>query len=147
MEQPDLEFNPPTFHATVLMCDAVQVSEGKLFILGGGLGAIGPRPQNIAVAIRIAVPWDQANVKHDWSLECIDEDGRPVSINEKPVSITGQFEAGRPAGLAPGTPLWVPLGINFGAPTLPQGRRYTWKLTINGTTSETWDATFAVRSG
>ncbi len=146
MEQADFEFNPPDFHALVLMCDAVQVSDGKLFILGGGLGAIGPRPQNIAVAVRIAVPWDQANVKHNWRLDLLDEDGHPVEVNDKVVSIAGQFEAGRPAGLAPGTPLWVPLGINFGAIPLPTGRRFTWKLAINDMSNDTWDATFAVRS-
>ena len=147
MEQPDLEFNPPAFRAIVLMCDAVQVSDGKLFILGGGLGVVGPQPQHIAVAVRIAVPWDQANVKHQWRLDLFDEDGRAVMINDKPLSIAGQFEAGRPAGLAPGMPLWVPLGINFGAVPLPRGKRLTWKLSINDTTNETWDATFAVRPG
>ena len=40
-------------------------------------------------------------------------------VREKPVSIAGQFEAGRPAGVAPGTQLWVPLGLNFGAIPLP----------------------------
>jgi hypothetical protein len=145
MDQPDLEFNPPAFQAIVLMADAVQVSDGKLFILGGGLGVIGPRPQNIAVAVRIAVPWDQANVKHQWKLDLIDEDGRPVTINNKSIAIAGQFEAGRPAGVAPGTALWVPLGLNFGAIPLPGGKRYTWQLSINDATAETWNATFAVR--
>lgn len=145
MEQPDLEFNPPAFHAIVLMADSVQVAEGKLFILGGGLGVIGPRPQHIAVAVRIAVPWDQANVKHNWRLDLIDEDGRHVLVKEKPVSIAGQFEAGRPAGVAPGTQLWVPLGLNFGAIPLPGGRRYTWQLSLNDSTTETWNASFAVR--
>ncbi|MGI9607369.1 MAG: DUF6941 family protein [Acidimicrobiales bacterium] len=145
MDQPDLEFNPPAFQAIVLMADSVQVAEGKLFILGGGLGVIGPRPQHISVAVRIAVPWDQANVKHDWRLDLTDEDGRPVLVREKPVSLAGRFEAGRPAGVPPGTALWVPLGINFGAVPLPRGKRYTWKLYINDATSETWSATFAVR--
>lgn len=128
-----------------MMADAVQVSDGKLFILGGGLAVIGPRPQQISVAVRIAVPWDQANVRHDWRLDLMDEDGHPVPVRDKPVSIAGRFEAGRPAGAAPGTQLWVPLGINFGAVPLPTGRRYTWQLFINDATSETWTAQFSVR--
>lgn len=146
MDQPDLEFNPPAFQAIVLMADAVQVAEGKLFILGGGLGVIGPRPQHIAVAVRIAVPWDQANVKHNWRLDLVDEDGHSVTVREKPVSIAGQFEAGRPAGVAPGTQLWVPLGLNFGAMPLIGGHRYAWQLSINDATTETWNAAFSVRS-
>ena len=145
MDQPDLSFNPPAFRAIVLMCDAVQVTAGKLFILGGGLGVIGPRPQHISVAVRIGVPWDQANVKHHWRLDLTDEDGRAVAVNEKPVSLNGQFEAGRPAGVAPGSELWVPLGINFGAVPLPRGMRFTWNLFINDESSEHWTASFSVR--
>lgn len=127
------------------MCDAVQVTGGKLFILGGGLGVVGPRPQHISVAVRIGVPWDQANVKHEWRLELSDEDGHPVLVREKPVSLNGQFEAGRPAGVAPGSELWVPLGINFGAVPLPRGHRLTWRLYINDETKEDWTASFSVR--
>lgn len=145
MDQPDLTFSPPAFHAIILMCDAVQVTDGKLFILGGGLGVIGPRPQHISVAVRIAVPWDQSQERHEWRLSLIDEDGRMVTVREKPISLHGQFEAGRPKGVAPGSDLWVPLGINFGALALPRGKRYTWLLHINGETDDTWKATFSVR--
>ena len=147
MEQPDLAFNPPAFRAIVLMADAVQVNDGKLFILGGGLGVIGPRPQQISVAVRIGVPWDQANVKHHWRLDLTDEDGHAVSVREKAISLNGQFEAGRPAGIAPGSELWVPLGINFGALPLPRGKRLAWRLFINDETSDSWTASFSVRPG
>ncbi len=145
MEQPDLTFGPPAFRAILLMADAVQVSDGKLFILGGGLGVVGPRPQQISLAVRIGVPWDQANTKHQWSVALTDEDGREVNIADKPVGLKGQFEAGRPAGVAPGSELWVPLGINFGPLPLERGKRFTWTLSINGETSEHWTAGFSVR--
>ena len=145
MDQPDLNFSPPAFHAIILMCDAVQVTAGKLFILGGGLGVIGPRPQQISVAVRIGVPWDKSQERHEWQLTLTDEDGRKVVVRDKPISLKGAFEAGRPEGVAPGSDLWVPLGINFGALALPRGRRYTWRVYINGETSEHWNATFSVR--
>ena len=145
MDQPDLTFTPPAFHAILLMADAVQVTDGKLFILGGGLGVVGPKPQVISVAIRIGVPWDLANVKHDWQLALTDEDGRSVFLNEKPVGISGQFEAGRPPGVAPGSELWVPLGVNFGPLPLERGKRFTWTLSINGETRPHWTAVFSVR--
>ena len=145
MDQPDLNFDPQSFRAILLMADAVQVSDGKLFILGGGLGVVGPRPQQIALAVRIAVPWDQANTKHEWRVGLADEDGAKVVIGEKPVGLKGQFEAGRPAGVAPGSELWVPLGINFGPLPLERGKRFIWNLWINGETSEHWTARFSVR--
>ena len=138
-------FQGPDFQAIVLLADSAQVADGKLYILGGGLSVIGPRPQATAIALRLAVPWDQANVKHDWRLELTDQDGRQVSINDKPVSVAGQFEAGRPAGVAPGTQLWVPLAINFGAMPLAAGQRFTWRLFVNDATSEGWSATVTVR--
>ena len=147
MEQPDLVFNPPAFRALILMADAVQVNDGKLFILGGGLGVIGPRPQQVSVAVRIGVPWDQANVKHHWRLDLTDEDGHAVSVRDKPISLNGQFEAGRPAGVAPGSELWLPLGINFGALPLPRGKRFAWRLFINEETTDSWTASFSVRPG
>lgn len=147
MDQPDLVFNPPAFRAIVLMADAVQVNDGKLFILGGGLGVIGPRPQQVSVAVRIGVPWDQANVKHQWRLDLTDEDGHAVIVRDKPISLNGQFEAGRPAGIAPGSELWVPLGINFGALPLPRGKRFAWRLFINEETTDNWTASFSVRPG
>lgn len=145
MEEMGLNFEPPAFRAIVLMCDAVKVSEKKLFILGGGLGVVGPGAQQISLAIRIAVPWDQANARHDWTVALTDEDGQEVVIADKKIGLNGQFEAGRPAGIAPGSELWVPLAINFGPLPLDPGKRFTWTLTINGETSEHWTARFSTR--
>lgn len=137
---------PPTLRVTLLLTDSAQVADGKLFILGGGLTAIGPRPQPMGVAIRIEVPWDRANTSHHWRLELLDEDGRPVLLREHPLVVKGRFEAGRPAGLKPGTPLSVPLAINF--PTLPltPGRSYTWQLSIDDATRVDWRQGFHVRA-
>jgi hypothetical protein len=35
----------------MLLADAAQVAEGKLYILGGGRNIIGPEPSSSAVAI------------------------------------------------------------------------------------------------
>ena len=45
----------------MLLADSAQVADRKLYVLGGGLSVIGPRPQPMGVAIRIEVPWDRAN--------------------------------------------------------------------------------------
>ncbi len=136
---------PPTLDVTILMADAAQVSDSKLFILGGGLSLVGPRPQPLAIALHIKVPWDRANVVHSWKLELLDDDGQPVTGNGQPIVVAGTFEAGRPAGLRPGTPLGVPLAINF--PTLPlqPGRSYTWQLSIDDRGRNDWRASFTVR--
>ena len=140
------EVREPTVRAMMLLADSCQVADRKLFVLGGGITTIGPRPQSLGVAIRIEVPWDRANISHDWRLELLDEDGRPVTIQDKPLVVTGRFEAGRPAGTRPGTPLSVPLAINFPAVPVMPGRSYTFELSIDGTTHIDWRQSFHVRA-
>jgi hypothetical protein len=128
----------------MLLADAAQVVDGKLYVLGGGLQAIGPNPQPVAIVLWIQVPWDRANRKHDWQLELLDEDGMPVLHQDRPILVAGQFEAGRPPGATPGTPLPVPVAITFTALPLAGGRSYSWRLAIDGTSEPGWRAVFRV---
>ena len=48
----------------MLLCDAAQVSDGKLFILGGGWSMTGPDPVPSAVALKIDVDWHEAGRSH-----------------------------------------------------------------------------------
>ena len=139
------DFDEPFLNATLLLADSAQVADGRLFILGGGLGEVGPGPQPMAIAMLLDVPWDQANAAHDWKFELLDEDGTPVLYDDQPILVGGQFEAGRPDGLAPGTPIPVPLAINFTALPVEPGRRYVWRLAIDDTSEPDWVLTFRVR--
>jgi hypothetical protein len=141
----DDEFDTAPVQVVMLLADAAQVADGKLYLLGGGVQMIGPQPQPVALGLLIHVPWDRSNVKHDWKLELLDEDGVPVLHNEVPVVVAGQFEAGRPAGWPPGTPLLVPLAINFSALPVQPGRRYSWRLAVDDTTEPDWQVSFSVK--
>ncbi len=139
------EFEEPLVGVTLMLADSAQVADGKLFILGGGLSEIGPGPQPSAIAMLIEVPWDRANINHDWKFELLDEDGTPVLFDDQPVIVGGQFEAGRPAGLAPGTSMTVPMAINFTALPIDAGTRYEWRLSVNETGEPEWSLPFRVR--
>lgn len=141
----DLDLPHPIAKVTMLLADAAQVSDGKLFLLGGGLRAIGPNPQPVGIALLIEVPWDRANISHAWMLELLDEDGAPVMANDRPILVGGQFEAGRPVGAQPGTPLAVPLAINFSSVPAPPGHSYLWRLAIDETSEPEWTVRFTVR--
>jgi hypothetical protein len=86
---------------TMMLADAAQESGGKLFILGGGWSVTGPTIPPSAVALKIDVPWDQANRRHHWVLELVTEDGDPVVIEGEALRADGEFEVGRPPGIAP----------------------------------------------
>src|SRR6476620_3841564 len=86
-----------------------------------------------------------ANGKHKFRLELLDADGQGVPIpNGESVRAEGEFEAGRPAGLRPGTPVDAPLVVPFGPLVLDEGR-YELRLTINDETKEDWFIAFTVR--
>ena len=135
--------------ATMLLCDYAEAINGKLYIMGGGWSVTGPDPNPSAIAIRIEVPWDEANKQHELQLELLTDDGQPVKVQtitgEMPMAIGGNFEVGRPPGLKPGTPLDVAVAMNIGPIPLPPGRSFVWRLSINGETNEDWRLTFSTR--
>jgi hypothetical protein len=136
---------------TMLLADAAEAVNGKLYILGGGWSVAGPEAVQSAIALKIEVPWDQANRRHSIVLSLQNADGHPVVLptpdGERPVEIRGDFEVGRPAGLTPGTPLDAAVAINLGRIPLPPGQRYVWRLTIDGQSFEDWHVAFSTRAG
>jgi len=136
---------------TMLLADAVQAVSGKLYVLGGGWSITGPEPPPSAIAIKVDVPWDEANKKHRFRLALVDDDGQAVRVpgpakDPVPVEISGEFEAGRPAGLKPGTPLDVVLALNIGPLPLPPDSRYVWRMWIDEQTREEWEVSFSTRA-
>jgi hypothetical protein len=126
---------PGEFSITTLLCDSAQVSDGKLYILGGGWSICGPGPFIHALALKIEVPWTAANQPHTLGAVLLNEDGSPVRLDGEgdEVRFENRFEIGRPPGLRPGTPLDLPLAVNLGPLQLPSGKAYSWALSIDGT--------------
>jgi hypothetical protein len=134
---------------TMLLCDAAQAVEGKLYILGGGWNLTGSDPSPSAIAMQIDVPWDQTNRQHTLRLTLVTDDGEPVLVptptGPRPAEIAAQFEVGRPPGYRPGAPMTVVLAINVGPLPLAADRRYEWRCQINDESHETWHLSFATR--
>ena len=135
---------------TMMLADSAQEVGGKLYILGGGWSITGPDPVPMAIALKLEVPWDRTNVKHSLLIELVDEDGNPVLVpgpeeEHVPLQVTGDFEAGRPPGIKPGTPIDSALAVNFGPLPLEPGRRYQWRLSIDGESDEDWTLGFSTR--
>lgn len=135
--------------ATLLLADAAQAVNGKLYILGGGWSITGPGPTASAIAIKIDVPWDEANRHHSLKLTLVNADGQPVMVptptGDRAVELSAEFEVGRPPGLKPGTPLDVALAINIGPLPLQPDSRYVWRCSIDGRSAEDWRLTFTTR--
>ncbi|MGH9101432.1 MAG: DUF6941 family protein [Acidimicrobiales bacterium] len=135
--------------ATMLLCDAAQVAEGKLYVLGGGWSMIGPEPTPSAIALKVEVGWAEAASAHHWELYLVDEDGEEIVVETvegpRPVEVRGDFQVGRPVGLPEGSPVDVSLAVNLGPLPLSPGRRFAWKLTIDGVSDPDWMLAFTTR--
>lgn len=136
---------------TILLADFAEVVGGKLYVMGGGWSVIGPAPTPSAIALKIEVPWTKANQKHSLQLELLDSDYRPIQVptpdGDAPVVLSGDFEVGRPAGVPAGVPLDVLFAFKLGPLPLSPGTRYVWRLSIDGSTDDTWQAAFSTRPG
>jgi hypothetical protein len=135
----------------MLLADAAQAAEGKLYVLGGGWSVTGPAPTPSAIALYIQIPWDETNVKHLFRLELVDADGQPVELegadgSREPFVISGDFEVGRPPGVKPGTPIDMPLALNIPPLPLPPGSRYEWRLSIDERSDQDWRLAFSTRA-
>ena len=121
--------------ATMLLCDAAQSVAGKLYVLGGGWSQISPPVPggglNMALAIKLDIPWDRANQQFRMRAALVTDDGDAVELGAGPVAAEGELEVGRPPGLRPGTPLDSTLALNFAGLALTPGG-YVWQLEVDG---------------
>lgn len=123
---------------TVLLADHAQEVAGKLYVLGGGWSIYRGSPVTMALAVKIAVPWDAANMPHSFSARLVTEDGADPLLagpdgqtNPTEINFQGSFEAGRPPGLAAGSDLDAPFAVNIsGLPLVPG--RYEWQIAVDG---------------
>ena len=124
---------------TLLLCDHVQEVAGKLYVLGGGWSIYRGSPVTMGLAVKISVPWDAANIPHDFTARLVTEDGLDPALPDTEgalqparVEFNGRFESGRPAGLAPGSDLDAPIAVNLAGLPLGPGR-YEWQVSIDET--------------
>jgi hypothetical protein len=133
----------------MMLADAAQEVNGKLYVLGGGWSVTGPGLPPMALAVKLDVPWSDANTLHEFEIRLVTADGHPVQVEDDDealeVRIVGKFEVGRPPGLPPGSDIDFAFTVNVGPLPLASGR-YAWQLWIDGATAEEWQRPFQVRS-
>lgn len=118
----------------MLLCDAAQSIGGKLYILGGGWSQVQTSPgvaMNMALAIKLAIPWDHTNRPIAIRTTLLNEDGQPVAFPTGQLGAEGEIEIGRPPGWKPGTPLDAPFVMDVGGVSLGPGG-YVWELEVDG---------------
>ncbi len=114
-----------------ILCDGVQVHDGKLFILGGGwdrlLVRAFPVEQTFALAIKLSVPASEAYRPMAMTLEVRDEEGTIAGGQVH----SSMIEVSRPLGYAPheDVPCFFPLHVGL---VVRRPERLTFVLLIDG---------------
>ncbi|MGH9021257.1 MAG: DUF6941 family protein [Acidimicrobiales bacterium] len=136
-------------NVTLLLADSAQVADGKLYVLGGGWSVTGPDPTPSAIAVKVGVDWHEFNSDHHWELFLEDADGQLVTIDTpdgpQTVEVRGDFSATAPPGVPVGTPVDVPIAVNFSPIPLAPGSRFTWRMVIDGESLPGATASFTTR--
>jgi hypothetical protein len=126
--------SPTEVDALMLLCDSAQSVGGKLYILGGGWSHVSagafPGGLMMALAIKVAVPWDRANERIRIKLALVTDQGAPVDVDGNAIEAETELELGRPPGLRRGTPLDASLALNFAGLQLEVGG-YVWRLEVD----------------
>jgi hypothetical protein len=129
-------------HATLLLCDWAEANPGgKLYAMGVGWKRIAcDQPTQTAVALLLAVPYDQTNMKHDVAIKLMTEDGQPFP-SDNPAQFGFQFEIGRPPGMKAGEDQVVPWAAKINGLVLPENG-YRWEVLVDNEplTSESFRA-------
>lgn len=106
----------------VTVADHADVVNNKLYLMGAGWDAIiqpvGPdgKPQvvHMAIAASVQVGWNETNRRFPFKISVLHEDGQQLG------QLSAQVEAGRPAGIPPGSDLrnMLALHMNVAFPQL-----------------------------
>jgi hypothetical protein len=115
-----------------LVADAVQVVDGKLYMLGGGWERLTvqqmPVTRTIEIATRVVVAWTETNRKLGFQLQLVNEDGETFINPPATPSVT----VGRPVHLREGSDQAVPLVLKVNGVSLKDPGRYVFILSYDG---------------
>ncbi len=116
-----------------MVCDGAQECGGKLYVLGGGWNEIRGKSfplayRDLALAIRLSVPWNETNKPHAFEIKLLSDDGDEVL----PKPLKGDFNVGRPPTVEPGDDLPVLLAITMSGVVLLSPGGYSFRLLIDG---------------
>ena len=135
-------------NVTLVLADYARAADGKLDVLGGGWTVTGPHPATFGIGILIEARPGEFGQQHDLVLELVDEDGQLVpqpESEEAMMRIEGQIELLPPPGHSPAEPVVIPLAFNATNVPLQPGRRFEFRLWMDGETKEAWRLPFSTR--
>ena len=135
-----MDFGDSTLEPSVdvaLLADAVQASQGKLFVLGGGwdvltVRSLPARHPSMGIGLRVRVPWGWPGETVRLEVELQDEDGKSVL----PGSLSAPVPVRRPDHLPEGQDLTVVRALTFTNVIFRNEGAYSFVVSIDGEVKE-----------
>lgn len=135
-----MDFGDSTLEPSVdvaLLADAVQASQGKLFVLGGGwdvltVRSLPARHPSMGIGLRVRVPWGWPGESVRLDVELQDEDGKSVL----PGSLSAPVPVRRPDHLPEGQDLTVVRALTFTNVVFRDEGAYSFVVSIDGEVKE-----------
>lgn len=135
-----MDFGDSTLEPSVdvaLLADAVQASQGKLFILGGGwdvltVRSLPARHPSMGIGLRVRVPWGWPGDSVRLDVELQDEDGKSVL----PSSLSAPVPVRRPDHLPEGQDLTVVRALTFTNLVFRSEGGYSFVISIDSEVKE-----------
>jgi hypothetical protein len=107
------EGDPPVRLEWLILVDAAEVVNGKLYVLGGGWDRLTitsdfPVTHPSAMAVSFEVSWNETNAPNVYEIVVTDEDSQGEVAR-----VDGHFEVGRPVGIPAGQSQRFQFATNF----------------------------------
>jgi hypothetical protein len=127
----------------LILADAVEALNGKLYMMGGGWDQILVQqidaPVSLQIACGVNVPYNDTDDEHTLSVTIADPDGKPIGPT---LNLT--FKTGRSPNLARGAATHIPFAIKAGF-VFPKYDEYVVVATIDARDEDVKRLSFYVR--
>ncbi len=128
----------------IILADAAEVVNGKLYLLGGGWDHLVvnegfPKQHHCGIAVSFRVPWSATNTRHQFGVEVTGAPG-----NSSVMQAGGNFEVSRPAAIQAGQTQRFQIAINS---LLPFQRPGSYAIIVRIDGEEVGRSTFDVIKG
>ena len=114
---------------TALLCDHVQVREGLLFIVAGGITRLRRPsfPSTLGAGLAVVIEFEQVETEspHRFALLIVGEDGEEVG------RVEAEIQVGDREGAYAGENIQVPLAIDMSGALLPKTGAYELRVYVD----------------
>jgi hypothetical protein len=137
----------------LFLADAAQSTpDGKAHALGLGWTFTSSPTAPMALVVVLDVDWSETDRDIPCRIDLVDEDGAPIMVrltgqeNPRGIEIGFNVRVARPPGHPEGVPIRWTQAVQLPGLPLPPGKRFQWRVNVDGAVGMPWTASFGTRA-